>query len=168
VDPFIGEIRMFAGNFAPQGWALCSGQILPISQNEALYSLIGTQYGGDGQSTFGLPDLRSRVPVHQGPNFIIGSPAGAETVSLTADQLPQHTHTLQGSTDAATGTQPHDAALAVSSGATITPYGSDRPYTTLAPTSISTVGGRFPHDNLQPYLCINFIIALEGIYPSQN
>jgi microcystin-dependent protein len=167
-QPYIGEIRMFAGNFAPAGWMLCEGQLLSISDNDALFNLIGTTYGGDGQSTFGLPDLRGRIPIHQGSGSMLAEQGGVESVTLTTQQLPSHTHTLQASTSQASSTSPANQALAVTQAATITPYGTDRPTVTLAASSVSTVGGNQPHDNMQPYLCINFIISLFGIFPSQS
>ena len=167
-QPFVGEIRMFGGNFAPQGWMFCEGQILPISENDALFSLIGTTYGGDGQMTFALPDLRGRIPVHQGGGFSQGQAGGVETVTLTADQMPGHAHALMATGSVATSTQPAGAALAGSTGVTITPYGTDAPLAALSPASSTSVGGSQPHSNMQPYLCVSFIISLFGIYPSQS
>ncbi|GAC1369318.1 MAG: tail fiber protein [Actinomycetota bacterium] len=164
-QPFVGEIRMFAGNFAPQGWMLCEGQILAISEFDTLFQLIGTTYGGNGQSTFALPDLRGRLPLHQGSGFTLGQPGGQESVSLTVNQLPAHAHPLLAS--------PNNATVAAAAGSVLsqtpsyTPYISATPSTALAP-SISSVGGSQPHENLQPYLCINFIISPYGIFPSQT
>ena len=166
-DPFVGEIRMFGGNFAPQGWAFCNGQSLPISEYEALFNLIGTTYGGDGQSTFALPNLQGRVPVHQAANFLMGQAAGAETVSLTLNQMPQHSHTLQASTNPGNQTNPPGNALAtVVAGSA---YLEGAASVSLASGSVSPApGGSQPHSNLQPYLCVSFIISLFGIYPSQS
>ena len=165
-QPYVGEIRMFAGNFAPAGWQLCEGQLLPISENETLFQLIGTTYGGDGQSTFALPDLRGRVPVHQGSGMILAESGGVETVTLTVNQIPSHGHPFLGSTDLSATTSPTGQVLASSGVGGIFPYGTDAPQTSLAPASVSAVGGSQPHDNFQPYLCINFIISLFGIFPS--
>jgi microcystin-dependent protein len=163
-NPFVGEIRMFGGNFAPQGWMTCDGQLLPISQNTALFALVGTTYGGDGVSTFALPDLRGRLPIHQGNGYIQGQNGGVETATLTLNQIPNHTHTLTGSTDAAasrslTGNVPANSTRPV--------YGTNAT-TTFAPSALTTAGGSQPHDNNQPYLCVTFIIALDGVFPSQN
>lgn len=168
-EPFIGEIRMFGGTFAPVGWALCDGQLLAISQNDALFSLLGTTYGGDGRTTFGLPDLRGRVPIHQGTgsgltNRAMGATGGSETVTLSADQLPAHTHTMNASTNAADAADPAGAVLA-EGGADI--YVEDNANQALA-TSIGATGGSQPHDNLMPFQCTNYIISLFGIYPSRN
>jgi microcystin-dependent protein len=166
--PYIGEIRMFAGNFAPAGWMFCEGQILPISENDTLFELIGTTYGGDGQSTFGLPDLRGRIPVHQGNGFVPAQMGGVEDVTLTVAQMANHTHQLGASQNAASSTQPAGAVLAGSTGVTITPYGTDQPWVQLSPSSSGTVVGSQPHTNMQPYLCVSFIISLFGVYPTQK
>jgi microcystin-dependent protein len=171
-QPFIGEIRLFAGNFAPSGWAFCDGQLMSIAENDTLFALIGTTYGGDGQTTFNLPDLSSRVPVHQGSGGIgtltLGQAGGAETVTLTTTQIPSHTHGLNGSSATATTSGPGGAVPATLSGVTTFGYGADAPPTTMAPQSLVGSGGSQPHDNLQPYLVVNFIISLFGIYPSQG
>src|SRR4051812_352598 len=167
-QPYVGEIRMFAGNFAPAGWMFCEGQLLPISENETLFQLIGTTYGGDGQSTFALPDLRGRIPLHQGNNFILAETGGAEEITLTVQQIPAHGHPFLGTTAIATTNSPNSNVLAQSTGSTIFPYGTDQPLTNLSPSTISPVGGSQPHTNFQPYLCIDFIISLFGIFPSQN
>ena len=164
-QPYVGEIRMFAGNFAPAGWMFCEGQLLPISENETLFNLIGTTYGGDGQSTFALPDLRGRIPIHQGNGFILAETGGAEEITLTVPQIPVHSHALLCSTSNATGTAPASQVLAAGSEVTVTPYGLDAPLSNLSPQTLSPVGGSQPHTNFQPYLCINFIISLFGIYP---
>lgn len=165
-QPYVGEIRMFAGNFAPAGWQLCEGQLLPISENETLFQLIGTTYGGDGQSTFALPDLRGRIPIHQGNSFTLAETGGAEEITLTVNQIPAHTHALLATSNTATTQTAAMQVMAASTGATVSPYGSDAPLTNLAPTSIAAVGGSQPHTNFQPYLCVNFIISLFGIFPS--
>jgi microcystin-dependent protein len=167
-QPYVGEIRIFAGNFAPAGWMFCEGQLLPISENEVLFQLIGTTYGGDGQSTFGLPDLRGRIPLHQGNSFILAETGGAETVTLTVPQIPAHTHALLGTVNQGTQNQPLNMALAQSPTQNAFPYGSDNPPTTLGAASISPVGGSQPHNNFQPYLCVNFILSLFGLFPSQT
>jgi microcystin-dependent protein len=146
----------------------CEGQLLPISENETLFNLIGTTYGGDGQSTFGLPDLRGRIPVHQGNGMILAETGGAEEITLTVQQIAGHSHPLLGSGTNATSNAPQGNVLATSTGATIFPYGTDQPLTNLHPSSIGPVGGSQPHTNFQPYLCINFIISMFGIFPSQT
>ncbi|NJL28407.1 MAG: phage tail protein [Thermoanaerobaculia bacterium] len=165
-QPYVGEIRMFAGNFAPAGWMFCEGQLLPISENETLFQLIGTTYGGDGESTFALPDLRGRIPVHQGNGFILAETGGVEEVTLTVSQIPAHSHAMLGTNNTASTLTAQNNVLANSTGATVFPYGTDAPRTTLQPSSISSVGGSQPHTNFQPYLCIDFIISLFGIFPS--
>jgi microcystin-dependent protein len=167
-QPYVGEIRMFAGNFAPAGWMFCEAQLLPISEYETLFNLIGTTYGGDGQSTFALPDLRGRLPLHMGNGYTLAQQGGAETVTLTTQTVPGHSHPLLASTGLASGTTPSGQVLATTQAATITPYGTDAPLTTLAPNSISSVGGSQPHNNFQPHLCISFIISLFGVFPSQT
>ena len=163
-QPYVGEIRMFAGNFAPAGWMFCEGQLLPISENETLFNLIGTTYGGDGESTFALPDLRGRLPLHQGNGFILAETGGAEEITLTVQQIPAHTHPMLASADPATVPNPQNNVAAAT--ATATPYFNIAPATPLSPQSIGAVGGSQPHTNFQPYLCINFIISLFGIFPS--
>jgi microcystin-dependent protein len=165
-QPYIGEIRMFAGNFPPAGWMFCEGQLLPISENETLFTVIGTTYGGDGQSTFGLPDLRGRIPMHQGNSFTLAETGGVETVTLTANQIPAHTHPMLASTDPATVPNPQNNVLATTASAT--PYFNNTPASPLSPQSISPVGGSQPHNNFQPYLCVDFIISLFGLFPSQT
>jgi microcystin-dependent protein len=166
-QPYVGEIRMFAGNFAPAGWMFCSGQLLPISENETLFQLIGTTYGGDGQSTFALPDLQSRIPIHQGNGFILAETGGAEEITLTVQQIPAHTHPMLASIDAASATAPGPSVvLARALAATITPYGSDNPSTPMSPQMVGSVGGSQPHTNIQPYGTLNYIISLFGIFPS--
>jgi microcystin-dependent protein len=157
---------MFAGNFAPAGWMFCEGQLLPISENETLFQLIGTTYGGDGQSTFGLPDLRGRLPLHMGNGFIQAETGGAETITLTTAQMAVHNHALLGA--AVQGNQtPAQGALPANS-VTITPYLNNPPDTSFNLQAISPAGGSQPHENFQPYLCVDFIISLFGIFPSQT
>lgn len=163
-QPYVGEIRMFAGNFAPAGWMFCEGQLLPISENETLFQLIGTTYGGDGQSTFALPDLRGRIPIHQGNGFILAETGGAEEITLTVNQIPAHSHPLLTSTSVANASSPEGKVLAQSTSADL--YIEDTPTVSLAPVSIGSVGGSQPHTNFQPYLCVDFIISLFGIFPS--
>jgi len=156
---------MFAGNFAPAGWMFCEGQLLPISENETLFTLIGTTYGGDGQSTFALPDLRGRLPIHQGNGFILAETGGAEEITLTVNQIPAHSHAMLATINNASGVVPTGQVLAASSEVTVTPYGTDAPQTNLNPSAVSSVGGSQPHTNFQPYLCVDFIISLFGIFP---
>ncbi len=165
-QPYVGEIRLFAGNFAPAGWMFCDGQLLPISENETLFNLIGTTYGGDGQSTFSLPDLRGRVPVHFGSGTILAETGGAEQVTLTTQQIPAHGHSFMASADPANS--PNPAAHVLAETLSTTPYFAGPPGVPLAPQSVLPVGGNQPHDNLQPFQCINYIISLFGIFPSPN
>jgi len=165
-QPYIGEIRMFGGNFAPVGWMFCEGQTLPIAEYDTLFTLLGVTYGGDGTTTFNLPDLRGRLPTHQGNGMVLAQNGGAETVTLTVQQIPAHSHPLLASSNPASGTVPTGQVLASGQAATITPYGSDAPSTTLATQALDPTGGSQPHDNRQPYLCVNFIISLFGVYPS--
>lgn len=171
-DPYIGEIRMFGGNYAPAGWALCNGQILSISEYNILFSLIGTTYGGDGQSTFALPNLQGRIPIHagKGPGLssrVLGQMGGSEAVVLAPSQVARHDHGFAASTDAATSANPAGNVLAMASDislyrkeAAVRPLGED--------TIAASPGGNQPHENMQPYLCVSFIIALEGVYPSRS
>jgi microcystin-dependent protein len=165
-QPYVGEIRIFAGNFAPAGWMFCEGQLLPISENETLFQLIGTTYGGDGQSTFALPDLRGRIPLHQGSGFTLAETGGVEEVTLTAQQLPAHTHPMVASTNNAATAAAAGNVLAQTP--TYTPYIAINPNSPLNAASVGPVGGSQPHTNFQPYLCINYIISLFGIFPSQT
>jgi microcystin-dependent protein len=166
-QPYVGEIRMFAGNFAPAGWAFCEGELLPISEYETLFNLIGTTYGGDGESNFAMPDLRGRIPVHQGNSFILAESAGVEEVTLTVSQLPVHTHAWQTVTSAR-GDQTSPAGTLPAQSYNVTPYINDAPTANFNPGAVSTVGGSQPHTNFQPYLCVSFIISLFGIYPSPS
>jgi microcystin-dependent protein len=163
---FIGEIRMFAGNFAPDGWMMCEGQTLYISENDALFTLIGTTYGGDGQETFNLPDLRGRVPIHQGSNYLMGDMGGVEQVTLTTQQIPSHNHAAIGA--AVTGDQTTANGALPANSVTITPYLNTAPDANFNASAISPAGGSQPHANFQPYLCLNYIISLFGIFPSQS
>jgi microcystin-dependent protein len=167
-QPYVGEIRMFAGNFAPNGWMFCEGQLLPISENETLFQLIGTTYGGDGQSTFALPDMQSRVPIHQGGGFVLAETGGVESVTLTTQQIPVHSHPFLCSGNNVDSTQPANNVAGVQPTVGITPYGTDLPRTTLATNAVTITGGSQPHDNLQPYGCFNYIISLFGLFPSQT
>lgn len=163
-QPYVGEIRMFAGNFAPAGWMFCEGQLLPISENETLFQLIGTTYGGDGESTFALPDLRGRIPVHQGNGFILAETGGAEEITLTVNQIPAHSHPLLATTNSAD--TPNLANALPAKGLVSELYWGDPGDANLSPLTISPVGGSQPHTNFQPYLCVDFIISLFGIFPS--
>jgi microcystin-dependent protein len=170
-QPFLGEIRMFAGNFAPAGWALCDGQLVAISQNDTLFQLIGTTYGGNGTSTFALPDLRSRVPVHmgQGPgpsSYILGSTGGVESVTLTVSQMPIHTHPPQVRAGAGTSDRPDGRVWAAPSEPSAKLYASGAPDSTMNQALVKPAGGSQPHENMAPFQAINFIISLTGIFPS--
>jgi microcystin-dependent protein len=165
-QPFVGEIRMFAGNFAPAGWMFCEGQLLPISEFETLFNLIGTTYGGDGQSTFALPDLRGRLPIHMGGGFTLAENGGVEQVTLTTQQIPTHSHSLNATTNIANQNSASGALLAQPT--VMIPYFGATGTQTLAANSIGSVGGSQPHSNFQPYLCIDFIISLFGVFPSQT
>lgn len=168
--PYVGEIRLFAGNFAPAGWMLCQGQLLAIAENEVLFQLIGTTYGGDGESSFSLPDLRGRVPVHQGqgPGMsqrTLGELGGTETVTLLASQMPIHTHALHASTAAASGSTPGGALLATTP---VPSYDANPAATAMAAGAVGSTGGTQPHENMAPTLALNYIISLFGIFPSQS
>ena len=170
-QPYVGEIRMFGGNFAPAGWMFCEGQLLPISENETLFQLIGTTYGGDGESTFNLPNLASRVPVHMGTGpdgttYQIGELAGTEQETLTVQQIPIHTHTMQGSLNAASTQTP--AANVVGKSTQVDLFINAQPNDAMNANAITPAGGSQPHENTQPFLCINFIISLFGVFPSQT
>jgi microcystin-dependent protein len=164
-DPYLGEIRIFAGSYAPVDWAMCGGQLLPVAENDALFSLIGTTYGGDGQTTFALPDLRGRLPIHQGGSYVLGEPGGAETVTLTAQQLAGHTHPLMASTALASQETPGGN---VTGQTEIALYGSESPFGPMNGQALTAAGGSQPHDNVQPFLCLNFIICTKGIFPTQG
>lgn len=173
-QPFVGQIIAVGFNFAPQGWLLCDGSVVPIAQYDALYNLIGTTYGGDGQSTFALPDLRGRAPLHQGqaqnrPPYLLGQPVGSEQVTLQSSQVGGHSHVLRASTEVGTTNTPSSSqVLAQNSATNVSMYGTVAPNTSLLATSISTSqGSNLPHENRQPYQVVNYIIAWAGIYPSQ-
>jgi microcystin-dependent protein len=162
-EPFLSEIRLMSFAFAPKGWAQCNGQLLPINQNQALFSLLGTTYGGDGRVNFALPDLRALTPMHTGSGFTLGQRGGETAHTLTAGEMATHTHTASASTAAASTAAPANNVLA--SGVNM--YGGN-PTVGLIPTTVTTVGGNQAHENMQPYLTINFCIALQGIFPSPN
>ena len=170
-NPYLGEIRMFAGNFAPVGWAFCNGHTLSISENTALFSLLGTTYGGDGETTFNLPDLRSRIPVHQGINpnnattYVIGQTGGEEQIVLSFNQMPQHTHTAEGQTADGNQLGPTGGIWA---GSSLGQYSTAGATGTMNPAAVASAGSNQSHTNLMPYLTVNFIIALVGIFPSRN
>lgn len=163
-QPYVGEIRMFAGNFAPAGWMFCEGQLLPISENETLFQLIGTTYGGDGESTFALPDLRGRIPLHFGNGFILAETGGAEEITLTVSQIAAHSHALLATMTVANDQSPENNVLAQAG--TFDGYQSTSGALSMAPQSVNSTGGSQPHTNFQPYLCVDFIISLFGIFPS--
>jgi microcystin-dependent protein len=165
-NPFIGEIRMFGGNFAPAGWAFCNGALMPISENDALFNLIGTTYGGDGMETFALPNLQSRVPVHVGPGFSLGEVGGTETVTLTTSQIPAHSHVPQ--CNSGTGNAQGPGGNVWASPTTGTIYADVAPNQAMDPAAIGSSGGSQPHDNMIPFLAINFILSLFGVFPSQS
>ena len=166
-NPYVGEIRMFSGNFAPLGWAFCDGSVLSIADNNVLFALIGTTYGGDGVSTFVLPDLRGRAPVHQGNGFVIGQIGGTETVTLTVSQLPSHTHAPLAASGGS-GIPANSPAGNVWSGWTGNQFSTQAPTAPMSPAAVAADGGSQPHDNMVPFLAINFIISLFGIFPSQT
>ena len=170
-EPFLAEVRMVGFNFAPRGWAFCDGQILPINQNQSLYSLLGTTYGGDGRTSFALPDLRGRTPIHVGrsnggADHTLGQKSGEETHTLYANEMPQHTHVLNATdTVAAQSDDPTGHLIASSS---LPVYGAFRNAVNMNSGSVTSVGGGQAHDNMQPYLAVNFCIALQGLFPSRN
>lgn len=162
-QPYVGEIRMFGGNFAPAGWMFCEGQLLPIAENETLFNLIGTTYGGDGQETFALPDLRGRLPIHQGNGFILAETGGVEEVTLTIQQIPIHNHAFLGSKD--TGNQNSPVGFVPAASNVVSIYSASTPANNMAAQMLIQTGGSQPHTNFQPYLCVDFIISLFGIFP---
>jgi microcystin-dependent protein len=163
--PFLAEIKIVSFNFAPKGWAQCNGQLLPINQNQALFSILGTTFGGDGRTTFGLPDFRGRIPIYTGSGFVLGQKGGEEFHTVNQQEMPQHLHLAQGQPAAATVADPSNAFLA---DINTKGYGPPQALTPLAPTSVSNVGGSQPHENRQPFLVLNFVIALQGLFPSRN
>ncbi len=163
--PFLGEIRIVSFGFAPQGWATCDGQLVPINQNQALFAILGTTYGGNGTTTFALPDFRGRVPMHAGSGFVEGQSAGEPNHTLLPSEIPAHTHLPAGSSNSATQASPDGAFWAVTSSGS---YSGSTPTTTLAPQAIAMAGGGQPHENMSPYLTLAFCIALQGIFPSRN
>ncbi len=164
-EPFLSEIKIISWNYAPKGWAFCNGQLLPINQNQALFSLLGTTYGGNGQTTFALPDLRGKIPVHEGGGFILGQKGGAETHTLTVQELTQHIHILSGTNSDGSQAIPVGNLLARSATQL---YATPANLQPMNPASVTSTGGSQPHNNMQPYLTLKFIIALQGIFPSQN
>jgi microcystin-dependent protein len=165
-EPFLSEIKVVSFNFPPKGWALCDGQLLPINQNQALFALLGTTYGGNGQTNFALPNLRGRVPIHFGNGHTLGEAAGSTSVTVNIQQLPTHTHVAQGANTTATGPIPNNTVLLANASADL--YGGVDNLTAIDPATVSSVGGSQPHNNMMPYLALNFIIALQGIFPSHN
>jgi microcystin-dependent protein len=165
-EPFLSEIRIMSFNFAPKGWAQCNGQLLPINQNQALFSLLGTTYGGDGRVNFGLPDLRGRVPVHDGNGHVLGERGGETDHTLTSPELPTHVHQVNATSAQGNQVVPTNNVLASSLNQTY--RAADQAQTTLIPATIANAGGSQPHTNVQPYLTLNFCIALQGIFPSQT
>ena len=165
-SPYVGEIRMFAGNFAPVGWMFCQGQLLSIADNDVLFNLIGTTYGGDGQNTFALPNLSSRIPIHQGPGFVIGQLAGEESVTLLTQQIPGHSHVPQGF--ATTGNQAGPGGGVWASSTPATQFSTLTGGPIMSPAAVGATGGSQPHDNMVPFLVINFIISMFGVFPSQT
>ncbi len=168
-EPFLSEIRIMSFNFAPKGWAMCNGQLLPINQNQALFSLLGTTYGGDGRVNFALPDLRARVPIHEGAGHTLGERGGEQAHTLTVSELPQHVHFAQANSALATAVDPTSSFLAQPSAAMGSIYSSNpSPLAALNPASITNTGGSQAHLNMQPFLTLSFCIALQGIFPSPN
>jgi microcystin-dependent protein len=163
-EPFLSEIRIFSFNFAPKGWALCNGQLLPINQNQALFSLLGTTYGGNGQTTFALPNLQGRTPIHVGQGHTLGEQGGEQTHTLSISELPTHVHRLSGTNTNGAVNNPNNAVI----GAVNNMFSPTGSLVAFDPTSISNVGGSQAHQNMQPFLTLNFSIALQGIFPSQN
>jgi microcystin-dependent protein len=164
-QPYVGEIRMFGGNFAIAGWMFCDGSLLPISENQTLFQLIGTTYGGDGQTTFALPDLRGRVPIHQGNGFVLAQTGGAETITLTTNQIPSHSHVPVANSGTGTSSNPANNVWAAQP-ALMQYSAAGSANVTLPANTLANTGGSQPHDNFQPYLCVDFIISLFGIFPS--
>lgn len=168
MDPFVGEVRLFAGNFAPQGWMFCNGQLLSIAEHTALFSLLGTTYGGNGQTTFALPDLRGRLPVHPGASIVQGEVAGLEQVTLLPSQLPQHTHAVPASSQPAATGLPAGNNVASTTLTGPSMYSGGGASVPMSPAAIEPAGLSLPHENRMPYLGMHYIIAVEGIFPSRN
>src|SRR5688572_26796 len=164
-EPFLSEIKIMSFNFPPKGWALCNGQFLPINQNQALFALLGTTYGGNGQTTFALPNLRGRVPIHMGNGHILGEAAGSTSVTVNIQQLPTHPHFMQATNNAGAS---DDATNAVFAEAGLNAYSDFSSGVAMGASAVSSVGGSQPHNNMMPYLVLNFCIALQGIFPSRN
>lgn len=167
-DPFIGEVRLMSFSFPPKGWALANGQILPIAQNQALFSLYGTTYGGNGQTTFALPDLRGRVPIHEGPGFPLGQTQGEQSHTLITSEVPAHNHMIKASNLEADSTTPQASGQLASYAASACYISPPANLTTMAESMFSTVSGGQAHQNMQPFLVVNFCIALQGVFPSRN
>jgi microcystin-dependent protein len=172
-EPFLGEIRVLGFQFTPRGWAGCDGQLLSIAQNSALFSLLGTTYGGDGRTTFALPDLRGRTPIHQGQGqglspYSMGQNGGSESHTLTANEMPQHSHALAATNAGGNQQSPQGTFIATDAAGNTAGFSSSAPTVAMHPASITATGGSQPHNNLQPYLTVNFCIALQGIFPSRN
>ena len=163
-NPFMGEIRIMSFSQNPKGWAQCNGQFLPINQNQALFSILGTTYGGNGQTTFALPDFRGRVPIYQGQGFILGERGGEEAHTVNMSEMPQHIHFVQASNTNGVSAFANNTVLA----AALNLYGAAASLTTISPDTVTNFGGSQPHDNMQPYLVLNFCIALQGVFPSRN
>jgi microcystin-dependent protein len=164
--PYLSEIKIFPLNYAPKTWAMCNGQFLPINQNQALFSLLGTTYGGNGQTTFALPDLRGRVPIHMGQNFVLGQNGGEESHTLINSEMPQHTHLVTASGNAPNSNLPTGNFFASNTG--FKPYFTGNPNVTMNPAGVGSTGGTQPHTNMSPFLVLTFCIALQGIFPSRN
>ena len=163
-DPFLSEIKLVSFNYPPKGWAFCDGQLMPINQNQALFALLGTTFGGNGQTTFALPDLQGRIPIHAGNGHTLGERGGEQAHTLNLAEMPQHLHTLVGTPSAANSAVPTNNYLAAANNQ----YAPAANLTSMGPTSVSSIGGSQPHTNMQPYLTLTFIIALQGIFPSRN
>jgi microcystin-dependent protein len=167
-DPFLGELKLMSFSYPPKGWALCNGQLLPISQNQALFSLLGTTYGGDGRVNFALPDLRGRAPMHNGAGVALGEKAGQEAVTLTNGQMPAHTHALTGTADLANASVPGGALPAAKPRGGMNRYAPAGNDTVMAASALAPAGGNQPHPNMQPYTVLSWVIAMQGIFPSRN
>lgn len=170
--PYLGEIRLFAGNFAPYGWAFCDGSVIPIANNDALFNLIGTTFGGDGQTNFALPDLQGRVPIHMGArpggsSYALGQNGGSEQVTVTTQQIPSHTHALAASTAPGAAVSPQAALLGAASDTALELYSANAPNQSLNAAAVGSAGSGQPHENRQPFVALSFIIAITGVFPSQ-